>query len=347
LQGDKGSSLDTFPENNIRAAVGSGYMIENLFIFYANNSFRQDPYNLYGLIDEIEKCNIPAIVRDELQIEHKLSGILESVARGIIRLNKKSIHDAQAIKRVERIHPDYPMEELEIAFEAVFGYDNYCSIEDEAFKGFFINECANYNPGIQPILKADEIEQLFEGPNRLKCFECHQVYFQRVLDQIISGVEYDDIPGFINFIQSATDYFVEDISIVDSSDASFKKDISVHSKFKSPFNQNASSWTRGRDEGRPYKHVFNDIIRSLIAYSLKEHLDHNRLTVRGKPKKEVSRTKIGKCRKCGKYFIGSKANKEFCNDTCRLIYHSVKNVSSGANKEFKRMKRNEGNIKYL
>jgi hypothetical protein len=333
-------------------------MIENLFIFYANHSFREDPQNLIRFLEQVEKCNIPSLRQDDFHADFQsrigavlsLSGIIAHVVNTIVRFSKFDFHSAWCQKEIKKTMHGYANEDMEIAFEAVFGYHEYCSLEVEGGGMGFYTEC-DMKPYMNEILSfkngSDEIyEKYFKSTNRLRCYECQQLYFCHLLDLIILDKEYGAIPGFINFLRSATDYFVQGVSFIDSVENLFAQDITVELKFKSPLND-SSQWMKGRDERFPYKSIFNDIVRSLIAYSLGEYLTSNRLNNRGKPKKEISRTKIGKCRKCGKYFIGSKANKEFCNDTCRHNYHSVKNVSSGANKEFKRMKRNEGNIKYL
>jgi hypothetical protein len=77
--------------------------------------------------------------------------------------------------RFDRVH-------FFIAFEAVHGYrDGYCE--------------SNVTPSSCFISKHFLADELFIGPNRLKCYQCAQLSLIKILDEIVGGKEYSKSGG--------------------------------------------------------------------------------------------------------------------------------------------------------
>ncbi|EFK10206.1 conserved hypothetical protein [delta proteobacterium NaphS2] len=186
----------------------------------------------------------------------------------------------------------------EAAFEAAYGYlDGYCWAPDEDAPGWYTHPCA----GAQPILSNTDIDNsFFDGPDRLKCYECYQLGFIEILNQIVAGVAFDEIPDLFKLIDLAMDWNVRHTTTDERGRLSFDqfwKDLYQVGGFKS-----------GPDPEYPLKHTVNLFIMSLIADSLGGFLlNHDRKT-------------LHKCRVCGKFFIGH-ANATACPSPrdCRNI----------------------------
>ena len=48
-------------------------------------------------------------------------------------------------------------------------------------------------------------KKLFKGPKKLKCYECDQLHFTKMIDEIIEGKEYNQINWLESFIQISND----------------------------------------------------------------------------------------------------------------------------------------------
>lgn len=216
---------------------------------------------------------------------------------------------------------------LDIAFEAIYGYqDHYCmNFKGEPLK-WFDSLCALYSPGRHALIEAELFQGPDDRPGRLKCFECEQLYLKGVLDQIIEGKEFSEIFGLREFLQCAVNYQQGNIAVAD-------RKIAINNFWGGLITLAPQiRYEEGPDRDYPYKHVFNEFVRSIIAYSLGDTLFND--------SKEIKR-----CSYCDKYFlkIRRKDDLNFCRDKCRYAYHNKEKIESGY---FKDLKKRKGYYKY-
>jgi len=198
-------------------------MEEPVFITYANSNLTENPEVFYQLFEYFKNINeqhpttgLPRIFyQTEVIIKYfvrfaKADGI-ES-AREILKKEsqehllatcKEGYEKGQLRKlseeEVDEMREDWVIASLEIspevrlAFEAVFGYrDDFCEngscfeSRDELGKG---GPCPKF---IERIFAFDR--ELLRGENRLKCYECHQMMFKKILEGVTKGIPYSAIP---------------------------------------------------------------------------------------------------------------------------------------------------------
>ena len=323
--------------------TGYGKMQEPLFITYANNSLVENPHNFYKIIKRIdnemrgdqdtftrnEPDGIRMIIPEEPQM---LAGpILKEIVDLIIYLGD-DLGYADAILRNKKAwlkqrrfdsSPDYINHK--VAFNASFGYDDFYCIDRyhddgiEQPEGWYVSRCASHAPNMKHLVDF----KLYEGYDRIKCYACEQLFFIEILKQIINGVEYDEIPEFSPFLETTLKWTTQKVVFTKNQAKTkpFKKGISKQFKWINPLNDVFTEWKKGPDEEHPYKHVFNEFLRTFIAYSLENFLTTN------------DRRKIKKCHRCDKFFTQNKlyTNQKYCS-----ICSSISKMSKERRKEYQR-----------
>jgi len=343
-------------------------MSEPLFITYANNSLKEDPRNFYKIIkkidDEFCKESI-TLKRSELHKELFLGFSplsIESILRQIINtiltldndykraknilINKK--YDDEQRYGLEFTNPETVV--YEVAFEAVFGYEDFYCItpcdDDINKKSFpfseqlddhlYIDSCAEYAPRFKSLLfKNPGDSDLFMSRHRITCYECEQLFFIEILKQIIDGTEYDKIPGFLSFLKTVEKWSVREIVFNESGKKKnpFKKNISEEYRWINPLNK-YGNWRKGPNQNYPYKHIFNEFLRSIIALSLGDFLVFN------------DRRLLAICKlqeECNNFFIRANLRKDeegdyyckFCCDKHRWKNDNRKQSTKDRKKRFK------------
>ena len=344
---------------------------DEFFIAYANNSLREDPKNFYKILDALEafvgdipiyENRDPRYLPEEFEITaSSLLGVFidqiinlgtdvnqACIKRGEARSTPslhsflkdsghkedgyfiRGEHSLTAID-VAKYNPDIMInEEAEMVFEAAYGYlDGYCWTEDEDAPGWWLSPCrGQLNLPISELLDFS----LFQGPNRLKCYECHQLYFIETLKQIIEGVEYGDVPGLLDFLNFSTEWMIRRVALE-------KEQIIGEPVWRSPFGD-LSKLQHGSNVEFPYKHIFNDFFMSLVSYDLGDFLEN---PINKKP----SRLYLNRCDECGDFFIYERLTKptpeqpgHFCCKEHRYSYHRPENQPFNA--EYKRKRKVEG-----
>ena len=194
---------------------------------------------------------------------------------------------------------------FESAYLGVHGYyngnykNNYWS---DSEGDCCVSEC---DPGKAKVLD----KHFFKGSDRLKCHECDQLFYARILDSIIQGKEYSEIAGFDMLLSDASQCVIWNTDI--------NKNIS-----NKPFNENlieVFGFTlhgliecpdRSDHEGR-----LSEFVNGLVGYSLTNFLLKN------------DRRKIKKCQKCDIYYLSKTTRQSiYCSDKCRRDFHNRQRI---------------------
>lgn len=289
-------------------------MRQTLFTSYANLSLRNNPKELelfFQVLNKYFSFEMPAS----------------------INLASTIIYFASAEGKISPLktppHIGYGPGELQVAFEAVYGYrDGYCMYNEHQPPGWkisvFESECVL--PGRHALID----RELFRVPdwqqNRLKCFECEQFYLIAVLKEIIEGKDFSEIIGLEEFLNGGIDHKHEKLALGLPIDGGI-----IGKGFYNEFGKLA----QGPDEVYPYKHLFNRFIRSIIAYDLSDFLDDD----------ERNRNRIKCCSQCNIFYISETATKRdptFCEPKCRYDYHNEKRKQNDIYNKNRSEKRKNG-----
>ncbi|MDY6987956.1 MAG: hypothetical protein SWQ30_07845 [Thermodesulfobacteriota bacterium] len=308
-------------------------MIEDIFLAYANNSFRDDPKNVFKVFGEILPCVSP----DRVGIH---SGYLNYLLDRLVFF--ANCNGPEEAKSPQEVHPIYQYFHLDdIAYEAVYAYRN----------GF----CENPEDGCR-WSREWNLDQLRRkgliGEDRLKCFECVQLRFIDVLSDIVEGKEYLDLMGSIvvddkwqSLLRSwghsyrigervRTTGNLERMLTEASHCVSMELELGNNGPEKR-FYVNTTDLFKGKaladTEEVDFRFVFVDFMSGIAGYSLAEFLTKN------------DRRKLKRCKECGVFFKSKTTRKaDFCSDPCRWNWHNRTRIESGEAREYKRKRRQMG-----
>lgn len=255
--------------------------IEDIFLTYANNSLRDNPKIFYKIIEYFKSLEFIEIedykLFSSLSGEESKSGFMAGIIKYFVELVEcEDLQTAIKIRKTEKFIENEMVidaEFFQIAYQAVFGYaDGYC----EGKHGC----CYNYRPFILGV-------EQFTGPDRIKCYECDQLFFRYMLEGIVKGKEYSEISELVMFLGNAHISFTP--RVFPNTTAS-----------KSPFKENLEKKIRYIPtffDAEEYKLAFRAIfIKDIVGYSLCEFLLNN------------DRRKLKKCDKCENFFVASRVD---------------------------------------
>jgi len=288
--------------------------IENIFLDYANTNLKENPEIFYKIIrdfNSLEFLRIDCKLTTKASGEKNKIGLMEGIIRSFVELVK--CDDLQTAiklrKNLESIEND-EKESIElhvleaayrhsigldfanidavffmIAYQMVFGYENgFCECEDG--NGCIYNH-RKYFLGTER----------FTEPERIKCYECDQLFFRYMLEEITKGKEYSNIgSGALKYLLGVAhnNFYPNVVTVETPSKSHFKENLNPFITYKPKI----------IDSG-----VFKDAFRSIfiddiVAYSLCEYLLNN------------DRRKLKLCEQCNKFFIASKvdARIKFCSN---------------------------------
>ena len=256
--------------------------IQDTFLTYANRLFKDDPAHLKKVFDTIyvSKPNI-------------LKGIIQRIIALAKYRNPSCINEFLSMAEKEdpeKFKDPFFRKPFDVAAEAIYGYrDEYCK-----------NKC------FWRSLRRQKIgESFFEGSDRINCLECDQLFFIKMLSEIIEGKEYSEIEGFEDFLAAGCGLIKHRWNITSDSHGEKLEDIE-YLKQKSFFS--------GGRYGN-FKFAFQDYLNKYISYSIGEYL----------LKKDGNRKRIKKCMICGVFFIATDSKREKCYDgECKRIYEREK-----------------------
>jgi hypothetical protein len=175
---------------------------------------------------------------------------------------------------------------FEIAFEAVYGFlDQQCTSPET--ERVFSRPCVSFNPWIQHV----ELKTLLNIPH-IKCYECHQLAFIRILNKIITGQPYPEIPGLESLLHLGINNRRESLLI------NGPYQIEMTMGWKSPYDHNRQLRI-GPDPEYPFKYIFSHLLMGLVSHSLAKFLINPKLT----------RSRLHKCEICGDFFVSHSSRK--------------------------------------
>jgi len=224
--------------------------IENVFLAFANHSFRANPENLRKVFHEIEQH----FCTDEKEFSRAraMAGLIITLAK-----IKNPVSAGEQTKKI--LPPElnfFQQAAINTAFEAIYGYrDDYC--ESSCFYG-----------GRRKRWEYD----IFTGATRINCLECEQLEFVEILEQIINGYDYLEMYEFKSLITSGRDWIKTIVSLFNSGGETDIKEITVL-QFPEVLGLEAPT----------VKGAFTGYLRIIMAYSLSKFLmqrKNNRLRLR-------------------------------------------------------------------
>jgi len=290
------------------------FNLNNTFLKYANLSFRDDPESLYLIVKQIndDYSLIPAL--ETWGVGH--------LAKRVMTIAK--YNDPEVIKKIEKRIKKQKMESREeahmlsllyIASGIVFGYqDGYC--ENECFWRGYSREIIDHS--------------LFTQPDHIKCFQCEQVRFTKILEGVIEGKEYKDIVGFEDLLYNSQKYFKREISIRTAENNKFKQDLKERLIFQ-PQLSNDELWKPKEKEisMRLWKNVFD----SFTGNSLINFLLNN------------DRRKLKRCSYCNDFFIAKNIRRGEIKEKTRYSEQETKKKKIACEKPecLKKYKANDQN----
>jgi hypothetical protein len=168
--------------------------IENVFLAFANHSFRANPENLWKVFHEIEQHFYTN--EKEFTRARAMAGLIITLAK-----IKNPVSAGEHIKK--NLPPElnfFQQAAINTAFEAIYGYrDDYCESSC-----FYSSRSKRWEYSI------------FTGPNRINCLECEQLEFVEVLEKIINGDDYMEMDEFKSLLMSSRDCIITVLSLFDS-----------------------------------------------------------------------------------------------------------------------------------
>lgn len=282
--------------------------MHTIFLVYANIPLRGIPANLLTITQTIDErppmlnpWHLAGQADDPLEI--KPFALHGEIIQWIIYFAKYTLPEAHAA--LADMTQARPRPELEIAFEAVHGYeDGYCFDDTGQPPGWYASRCLTI-PERKTLIYDETLYGPEDLPGRLKCHECDQFYFQAALKCLAEGEAIKDIPGLAAFINQRM-------------------------FFAPMFDMQGGglTWKTGPEYPEfPYRHVFNNYLRSIIAHSFYDFSTN------------FNQKQLRICQQCNNFYI-SKTLKQskFCSDNCKYAWHNKKKIESGELKKYKRKK---------
>ncbi len=259
--------------------------IQDTFLTYANRLFKDDPAHLKKVFDTIydSKPNI-------------LKGIIQRVIILAKYRNPSCINEFLSMAEKEdhkKFKDPFFRKPFDTAAEAVYGYrDEYCK-----------NKC------FWRSLRRQKIgESLFEGSNRINCLECNQLFFIKMLSEIIEGKKYSEIEGFENFLAAGRGLIKHRWNITSDS----------HGKKLEDTEYLKRGGLLSGGGYRNHKFTFQDYLNGYVSYSLGEFLQKN------------DRRKIKNCVICNDFFVAVK-------DIKREVCYPPKDCEKIRNKQYQKI----------
>jgi hypothetical protein len=246
---------------------------EKAFLAYANISLRDNPRNFLKIFNIVNDYH-PFIVHTK-----NLLVVIDC----IVALSMSS--DPDQVECVDEI--------TTVAAEAVYGYKN----------GFCESQC--------PKRRARELKwgkTCFQGNNRLKCYECEQRDFIRMLSEITEGKNYSQIKGLIEFMNNSCqfDQKLNGENLILPIDVGKKEELRKFVQLKTA--DPVSFASNGEEQS---KFIFFEFWNGLIAYILSQVLLQD----------AFDREKFKRCPICDTFFISGHKNRRCCTDKCQYQFN--------------------------
>jgi hypothetical protein len=320
--------------------------IENIFLAYANYSLREDPSNFgkilnvigeYTSIDlrgidklnelfcEIAKCKnvqtllpflYPAVQADvkgeegPSQIDD-LKYLLARIPVKATEINLSSTSIEELFHLAELHRDDESAVDPMKIINAFYGRRR---IKHDQHSKFEWNCKCKLRPNMKAIIGKD----LCNDPFKLKCCDCHQYVFIKMLWYIEAGANYNDVKDFNKHAQMAKRIRPETIYFPER---------------KYPYILiKATAWLSLDKILMNYE--LSEFLNAIATYSLLEFITQD----------ERNRERLKICPLCGLFFVKKRHrdDQRFCSETCRKSWNNHKPGAKEKLNEFKREKRKQG-----
>lgn len=298
-------------------------MIEDVFLTYANEPTKDNlkyfdsVYEIVVQELQIDLQNVPEIIRiiPQLVNINEPQKFLERVnQKG--NINRYDDHFDDMLRHaVEAITSQRVGHYIDLYYARERGNKNTRTIE------LLKRACFNcdHRETVHKYLGEDLCEEGFQR----KCYECYQLVFRGILNQIVNGIEYEDIVDIEKalFWSSEISSMRTDPVIVEKNSPSFRCGLEGRGSFSLSFQSFADGML-----GNSYT-AFNDFFFALASYSLTTFLISN------------NREKLKCCSYCGKYFIARDIKRKRCCYSRECVRK--------AEREKKRIQRDSDPVRYL
>lgn len=276
-------------------------MLNDAFFIYANNSFRDDPNNLYHLFNEIGYDTFrfcASEIKELIDWVVKISEYNSPYPKlaGAKNLLYCELCDHFFVPDPQDIRTPDKQEWFKSAYQAVCGFasdscDDYCK-----------SKC-QYRLIRKSVLK----DQPLAGPNRLKCYECDQLFFREILEKITNNVIYTDITGFFDLLTQASLCVRRNFWITRIDSGKSYTDKITETRELVPHGFFGPDYGIARDR-------FKEFVYGIVGYSLVDFLSKN------------DRHFLKLCPYCNNFFIAKRRNrKSRCYDKeCERAYQREK-----------------------
>ena len=279
-------------------------LIPEIIEAYANIPLRGNPKNLREIFNVFRSdCDILFSLKKEI-IDYKIDEIIE-----LSNVNETTV-DAYN-ERVKKLTNDLSQKSditskllLKFAKELTYNVPTSCGhyeihynsinpVVDDVYKYYFDVEPKAPCP-CNSFRKNAINNNLFNGPNRLRCYECDQQYFIYLLDMIILNKNFEEIQGLKDLLTGYTETSTFHLSLENT------KILKVRTESNS------------KDYGRfKFPAVFDGLVSTLLVELLSD------------PKSNRKRFK--RCGLCNKFFIAWDSKRKICySDSCRKRYNREK-----------------------
>ena len=153
-------------------------MLEDIFLTYANStSLREKPETLREIFQHFADLDI--------QLCEEAYEMMDLIIQHFTNFLKYPDYDSALVvynKMIEEAEHPWDVAPIGVAFEGIYGYvDGYCEKKPTL-------DCY-YRREALPVFQ----EKLFNGEDRIHCYECDQIYFRKQLDAVVAGKEYSKI----------------------------------------------------------------------------------------------------------------------------------------------------------
>ena len=284
------------------------FRVEDIFLVYANRLFKDDPNYLHYMVAVIEEFETKYLINigiDYLKQQEEnifpaespniLSSDLLRIVSEILRLSDLGEHNADIENAEQKCgHKFIPDNFINIPYAAAYRYNN-------------VDPYGQPTP-CEYCLYFEEREGLPFMNEPRKCFECDQLAFVAMLDQLIEGREIDMLPEFRFYLRARNRAVVSVVNFDISKDDTFKSSLIKYDSFDT-----VSHFYRGRNDFDYVQYAFSQFLMIFVGYSLTEFLLNN------------NRRKLKKCPYCDEYFIANDLRRKKCySDDCKKTYERRK-----------------------
>ena len=194
-----------------------------------------------------------------------------------------------------------------IAADATYGYANILNYFKNKDDFDTLNECIKKDCGIiweceyMQWKKNNYKKELFVGKNRVKCYECAQLYFHYVMSELVKGKHLSSIKSFEKIAMSNLNLLTTEIN-VNITKTKHNHNVEEKIQLNKIFNISVPNSLKTNNPVANYDlyygrlNYFNNLVAGILYYSLLLFLSAD----------EKNRQRIKLCPDCGKFFVSSK-----------------------------------------